>query len=200
MFRILLYTIIIEFLLIVFNVELVKVNVTRPLSRFERVKSVMTILISSRGYQKYWSQFQIDKTTREILRTERVTGEHVTRILATIELESRFRYWVKSATNLDGTRDLGLTQQNSEYYQYRCKRVLGRQCSFKELFVPWVSVILMRWRLLECRQYSGEDRFLCYNSAKNVGRKSRYQISWLKAYHKVLKLWKTTKIKSKKRL
>ena len=191
MVRIFLYTIIINLFLLfvqVRNIQVADLSI-RPLTRFEQVRQVIKLLIQSKGYHKRWSQNQLDRTAKEILKTERVTGEHFTKILATIELESRFRYWITSVANSDGTRDLGLTQQNSEHYQHRCMRVLGRQCAEREVFVPWISVKLMRWRLIECKKFSGESLFLCYNSAKNVGRSSRYQVSWRKAYYEVLMIW-----------
>lgn len=163
------------------------------ISQYTQVRDTLIGLLYYYRVQRRWTRNQIDKTTKEIIKTADVVNESFIRVLATIDTESQFHYWVSSRPNTNGTRDFGLTQQNSSYYQSRCRSVLGRECEQWELFRPALSVCLMRARFAECRRYYGEDLFVCYNSAGIVGRNSGYQRRWLKSYARVEQVWKRTR-------
>ncbi len=189
----LVYKTLLTVLFVCLNSALIFDGPVPDVTRYDEIKYTLEAVLQHKRHGRRWTRLEIDKTAWEIELTERALGEHFVKILTTIEVESQFKYWVRGGTNQDGTHDIGLTQQNSDYYQYRCQRTLGRKCRRWELFVPWISVALMRQRFRECRGCYGEDLFLCYNSKAIIGRDSRYRTLWRKSYYKVLKIWQKVK-------
>lgn len=90
-------------------------------------------------------------------------------LIAIIEHESSLYKRARSKLNRNGTRDYGLTQQNSRYAKSRFERIFKVKFSKEKLFDYKVSLKMMAERLKECSTYSTTDeRILCYNSEANI--------------------------------
>jgi hypothetical protein len=90
-------------------------------------------------------------------------------LIAMIEHESSLYKRARSKLNRNGTRDYGLTQQNSKYAKSRFERIFKDKFSKEKLFDFRISLKMMSERLRECAVYSTTDeRILCYNSNSNI--------------------------------
>lgn len=135
-----------------------------------------------------WSETETLDLARGIDETAAATGVSPASIAAMVMVESHFRPHAIHR-NRNGTLDYGLSQQNSRYVFRRCRIVLGRACSPRELLEPDLSLRLMAHTLNTCgRVFRGEARIMCYNSWKHAYRFRRTGLRpvYLRRYHREL--------------
>lgn len=141
--------------------------------RYYQVRERLIEVLERKPYsvQTRWNLRFINKSALELYYIERNLKIELKRIFAIIEIKSKFKYWVRSKPNENGSYDYGLTQQNSRYYQRRCLSAYRRPCKVHELYLPHVSLRLMRETLIDCsRDWGTEMLFVCYNSPKAASK------------------------------
>lgn len=138
--------------------------------RSKQIEDYLIFHLQTKGrkIKEKWSLYYIQRTAYQLAESERILGISVDKLMALIEYESEWEYWINVNNIRYGktiSTDIGLTQQNSRYVQQRCKREFRRKCKRWELWLPWVSIRLMNQRFFECADFEGSELiFLCYNS------------------------------------
>lgn len=157
------------------NTQTAQVIVTLPeiqeRTELEEIEELLTTRIQAQDkkIRRSWNKEEIHEASKIIQKISENYSIPFPTIIAMIEHESSLYKKARSKPNRNGTRDYGLTQQNSRYAKVRYTRIFKEQFSQEKLFNYKVSLKMMAERLKECSNYSTTDeRVLCYNSEANI--------------------------------
>lgn len=157
---------------------------------FKEIESLFAdrVQAQERKIRRAWKPSSIKKASKMIQEISYTHGIHYTKLIAMLEHESSLYPYAISPVNTDGTRDYGLSQQNSKYSKQRFLRVFKEKFNMKKLHDYEVSLRMMGERLRECSKYMRENqKILCYNADANVKYNRK---KYLNKVNEVLKKFK----------